>query len=34
MLSILQYNVWKSRDTVVTTLLRDPRLVAIDIIAV
>lgn len=33
-LSILQYNVRKSRDTVMATLLRDPRVREYDIVAI
>ena len=33
-LSILQYNVHKSRDTVMATLLRDPRVLEYDILAI
>ena len=33
-LTILQYNVRKSRDTVMATLLRDPRIKDLDIIAI
>jgi hypothetical protein len=33
-LSILQYNVHKSRDTVMATLLRDPRVHEYDVLAI
>ena len=33
-LRILQYNVRKSRDTVMATLLRDPRVMDYDILAI
>lgn len=33
-LSILQYNVRKSRDTVMATLLRDPKVAEIDVLAI
>lgn len=33
-LKILQYNVRKSRDTVMATLLRDPRVMDYDVLAV
>lgn len=33
-LSILQYNVGKSRDIVMATLLRDPKIVDFDILAI
>ena len=33
-LSILQYNVRKSKDTVMASMLRDPRAVAMDILAI
>lgn len=33
-LSILQYNVRKSRDTVMATLLRDPKVSEIDVLAI
>ena len=33
-MKILQYNVRKSRDTVMATLLRDPRVMDYDILAI
>jgi uncharacterized protein YbaA (DUF1428 family) len=33
-LRILQYNVRKSRDTVMVTLLRDPRVMEYDVLAI
>ena len=33
-LKILQYNVRKSRDTVMATLLRDPRVMEYDVLAI
>lgn len=33
-LNILQYNVHKSRDTVMATLLRDPQIAEYDVLAI
>jgi hypothetical protein len=33
-LKILQYNVRKSRDTLMSTLLRDPRVMEYDVLAI